>query len=693
MHLDAHTLCDRDRSLATEWLLADGAGGYASSTVLLCGTRRYHGLWVPALKPPVDRRVILSHVEERLVPPGADPLQPIYLSTTECGGGFFPDGTPWADSFDLEPLPRLVSRAGGLGVEREVLLLRDGAGVCLAYRVSGQGRWTLALTPMLALRSMHALAHNHGHFRIERLENASGFRCLCEGLPGVFLWADDPQHVPRVARRGGSSTCQPVKCGGPPSAGTPQPSVSVTVSPVWYYNVLRRVERERGFDHCEDVLAPGHWTVSADGPAAWHIFCSFDPPRPIDVAAERRAHLARQADLVARAGRPADERLAHLATAADAFIVRRRVGQDDLATVIAGYHWFGDWGRDTLIALPGLAMETGRLDVAEKVLRAFAAATSAGMVPNCYAEDTGQPLYNTVDASLWFIQAMAAYARAGGREDFIREHLWPAAAQICRGYRDGTRYGICADAGGLITAGSPDTQLTWMDATVHGRPVTPRYGKAVEINALWISGLTLAHDLAGSLGLEPPASIPSLACARRAFEDLFWNEAAGCLYDCVLPDGTRDPAVRPNQIFAVGLPHAPLTGERARAVVRTVREKLLTPRGLRTLSADDPAYRGRYAGGPDPRDAAYHQGTAWPWLLGPYVDAVFAVEDARCARGEARQILDGLLDSMEEAGLGHISEVFDGDPPHRPGGCIAQAWSVAAAIHIWKRLETTGGLP
>ena len=747
MHLDAHTLCNRDRSLATEWLLADGAGGYASSTVLLCGTRRYHGLWVPALKPPVDRRVILSHVEERLVPPGGDPLQPVHLSTTEYGGGFFPDGTPWADSFDLEPLPRLVSRAAGLVVEREVLLLRDGAGVCLAYRVSGQGRWTLALAPMLALRSMHALAHNHGHFRIERLENVSGFRCLCEGFPGVFLWADGPQHVPRVARRGGSSTCQPVKCGGPPSPGTRQPSVSVTVSPVWYYNVLRRVERERGFDHCEDVLAPGHWTVSADGPAAWHLFCSFDPPRPIDVAAERRAHLARQADLVARFNaecrmqnaecathhaspaidvtiadcglriadlkkqygmspahvslpavqsaihNPQSAIVARLATAADAFIVRRRVGQEDLATVIAGYHWFGDWGRDTLIALPGLAMETGRLDVAEKVLRAFAAATSAGMVPNCYAEDTGQPLYNTVDASLWFIQAMAAYARAGGREEFIREHLWPAAAQICRWYRDGTRFGICSDAGGLITAGSPDTQLTWMDATVHGRPVTPRYGKAVEINALWISGLTLAHDLAVDFSLAPPASVTDLACARRAFEDLFWNEAAGCLYDCVLPDGTRDPAVRPNQIFAVGLPHAPLTGERARAVVRTVREKLLTPRGLRTLSADNPAYRGRYAGGPDPRDAAYHQGTAWPWLLGPYVDSVFAVEDARCARGEAQQILDGLLDSMEEAGLGHISEVFDGDPPHRPGGCIAQAWSVAAAIHIWKRLEESGGLP
>jgi predicted glycogen debranching enzyme len=677
MHLDAHTLRDRDRSLATEWLLADGAGGYASSTVLFCGTRRYHGLWVPALKPPVDRRVILSHLEERLVPPGADPLQPVYLSTTEYGGGFFPDGTPCVESFDLEPLPRLVSHAGGVEVQREVLLLREGAGICLTYRVRGQGRWTLDLAPMLPLRPLHALAHCHDRFRIERTDGAYGFRCLCEGMPAVFLWIDGPRGTRQDGGRAAGATAE----------------VSATVSPVWYYNVLRRVERDRGFDCCEDVLNPGHWTVSADGPAEWCVFCSFAPPHAIDVPAERQACLARRSDLAARAGSPKDARLARLARAADAFVVRRRVGREDLATVIAGYHWFGDWGRDTLISLPGLATETGRLDVAEKILRAFAAATHEGLVPNCYAEDSGRPLYNTVDASLLFLQAAAAYVNAGGREDFIRQRLWPVLGQIVYWYREGTAFGIRADSDGLIAAGSADTQLTWMDATSRGRPVTPRHGKAVEINALWISGLALVGEMGKRLGLPPPAAVAGLDDTRRAFEELFWNAEAGCLYDCVLPDAVRDAAVRPNQVFAVSLPHAPLSGERAKSVVRTVREKLLTPRGLRTLSPDDPAYRGRYAGGPDERDSAYHQGTVWPWLLGPYVDAVFAVEDPRCARGEARQILDGLLDSMEEAGLGQIGEVFGGDPPHRPGGCIAQAWSVAAAIHIWKRLEATGGLP
>ena len=665
MHLDVHTLRDRDRSLATEWLLTDGAGGYASSTVLGCGTRRYHGLWVPALKPPVDRCVVLSHIEERLIPPGGDPLQPAYLSTTEYGGGFFPDGSLWAASFDLTPLPRLASRVGGPTVEREVLLLRDGAGVCLTYRVSGHGHWTLDLAPMLAMRSFHGLGHSHPNFRVDLLEGTKGFRCIFEGFPGVFMWAV-------------------------PASGA---SCSATVSPTWYFNVLRRVERDRGFDCIEDVLAPGRWTISSDGPTEFHLLASLEPPRPINVAAERQKYLARQADLVAQAGSPQNPRLARLVKAADQFIVHRRVNNEDLATIIAGYPWFGDWGRDAMISLPGLLIDTGRLDVAEKVLRAFGAATRGGLVPNCYAEDTGQPLYNTVDASLWFIQAAAAYMRAGGNPQFLREHLWPVIDQICQGYRAGTDFGIRADADGLITAGSPDTQLTWMDAKAAGRPVTPRHGKAVEINALWISGLALAGRVAENLGLTPPASPQDLEQLCRAFEGLFWNDKAGCLYDCIFPDGRRDPAVRPNQILAVGLPHAPLAGERAKAVVRTVREKLLTPRGLRTLSPADPAYRGLYAGGADERDGAYHQGTVWPWLSGPYVDAVFATEEPAVARGEAAQVLAGLLAAMEDEGLGQINEIYDGNPPHRPRGCIAQAWSVAAAIHIWKRLEASGGVP
>jgi glycogen debranching enzyme len=469
------------------------------------------------------------------------------------------------------------------------------------------------------MRSFHGLGHSHPNFHVDLLEGIKGFQCLSEGFPGVFMWA----------------------------VSAPEASCSATVSPTWYFNVLRRVERDRGFDCIEDVLAPGRWTISSDGPTEFHLLASLEPPRPIDVAAERQKYLTRQADLVAQAGSPQNPRLARLVKAADQFIVRRRVNNEDLATIIAGYPWFGDWGRDAMISLPGLLIDTGRLDVAEKVLRAFGAATRGGLVPNCYAEDTGQPLYNTVDASLWFIQAAAAYMRAGGTPQFLREHLWPVIDQICQGYRAGTDFGIRADADGLITAGSPDTQLTWMDAKAAGRPVTPRHGKAVEINALWISGLALAGRVAEKLGLTPPASPQDIEQLCRAFK----------------------------------------------AVVRTVREKLLTPRGLRTLSPADPAYRGLYAGGADERDGAYHQGTVWPWLSGPYVDAVFAVEEPAVARGEAAQVLAGLLAAMEDEGLGQISEIYDGNPPHRPRGCIAQAWSVAAAIHIWKRLEATGGVP
>jgi len=655
MHRNAQTLRDVDHALATEWLVADGAGGYASSTVLGCGTRRYHGLWVPALAPPVDRRVVLAHVQERLVTDTGE----AYLSTCEYADGFHPDGFQAAERFELEPFPLLVSRAGEFTVERDVLLLRDGAGVCLNYRVRGPGRWMLEVAPFLATRPIHHLTHRHENFRVEALPDACGFRFLAEGMPGVFLWTD--------AR------------------------ADVSVEPTWYHGVLRRTERERGFDHAEDLLVPGRWNVNGTGPAEWNLFCSFDPPRPIDVAAEKKRAIARGRDLLARAGRPKDERLARLMLAADAFLVRRSVGGKDLASVIAGYPWFGDWGRDAMIALPGLAMETGRLDTAERVLEAFASSESDGLIPNRFAEETARPEYNTVDASLWFLQAVAAYVRAGGRADFVREKLWRTACDICERYRSGTHFDIRADADGLITAGSAGTQLTWMDAASAGSPVTPRYGKAVEINALWISGLALMEDMADKLDWEAPSAAADGQRARQAFERVFWNEADGCLYDCIRPDGTPRDALRPNQIFAVSLPHAPLAGDRARAVVRRVRERLLTPRGLRTLAPSDPAYCGTYTGGPDARDAAYHQGTVWPWLLGPYVDAIFAVEDAACARAEAAQLLDGLLDSLDEAGLGQIGEIFDGDPPHRPRGCIAQAWSVAAAIHVWRRLEAAGG--
>jgi len=646
LYLDAAHLRDCDRPLAVEWLLADGAGGYASSTVLLCPTRRYHGLWVPALRPPLARHVVLSHIDERLITADGE----TWLSTTEYADGFHPDGSAVAERFEAEPFPRLVSRAAGVTVGRHVVLLSEGGGVCLTYEVEADGDWTLDLAPMLALRSMHALARTRETVRVEPTEDASGFHVLCEGMPGVFVWADGAE-------------------------------VAANVSPAWYEGVLLRVERERGFDFTQDLLAPGRWTVRGKGRAAFHLVCSFDPPREIKPEREPPAQ-------------PAGTPIERLVRAADVFLVRRRVAGEDLMTVIAGYPWFADWGRDAMIALPGLAIETGRLDAAGKVLKAFASAASEGMIPNRFDEATGEPSYNTVDASLWYLQALAAYVNAGGDAAGVRECLWPAACQIVERYAAGTRFGIHAAADGLIAAGSEDTQLTWMDArTSDGKPATPRYGKPVEIQALWLSGLALTEEMAEALGETPPTPCALREGARDAFEDLFWNAETACLYDCVFPDGRRDPAIRPNQIFAAGLPHAPLTGKRAKSVVRTVCAKLMTPRGLRTLARGDSSYKGTYGGGPDERDAAYHQGTVWPWLLGPYVDALFAVEPRDCARAQARQILEYLVATMDEAGLGFLSEVFDGDPPHRPGGCIAQAWSVAAAIHIGRVLEGTGGPP
>ena len=612
---------------------------------------------------------------------------------------------------------------------------------------------------MLALRSMHHLGHKHDGFRVEPLDDAPGWRVLTEGLPGVFCWADVPaschseerrsrdeesrresRHEKQQQRREASVASLPQHDSAGPVAA------EARTDPTWYEGVLVRIERERGFDFLEDLLAPGRWTVRGSGPGGCRLFCSFDPPRampssppppsppppspppssppppspppssppppsppppspPPPSPPRKFTRRGGRRETSTGHGTPegAPDTWSALLRAADAFLVQRRVAEKDLLTVIAGYPWFADWGRDAMIALPGLAIETGRTDEAADVLEAFASAAADGLIPNRFAEESGRAEYNTVDASLWYLQALAAYVAWCGEQepphdprwsDRVRKRLWPAACEIVERYAGGTRFGIHADSDGLILAGSRDTQLTWMDArTSDGRAVTPRYGKAVEIQALWLSGLALMEDLAEALGTEPPAPCALRDRAAAAFERLFWNEAAGCLYDCVLPDGTPDASIRPNQIFSVGLPHAPLRGGRAKAVVHIVRERLLVPRGLRTLDPADPSYKGTYRGGPDERDAAYHQGTAWPWLLGPYVDAVFAVECRECARAEASQILSGLEDALDEAGLGQISEVYDGDPPHRPGGCIAQAWSVAAAIHIRRMLLESGGVP
>jgi predicted glycogen debranching enzyme len=397
------------------------------------------------------------------------------------------------------------------------------------------------------------------------------------------------------------------------------------------------------------------------------------------VTSFRKARVTRSQNVVASS--PSKNNLAEsLAAAADHYIVSR----GDQKTIIAGYHWFSDWGRDTMIALPGLTLPTGKYEVARSILRTFATHVNQGMLPNRFPDAGETPEYNTVDATLWFFEAARAFLDYTNDLEFVRNELYAAFTDIIAWHVHGTRYGIKVEASGLLTSGEPGVQLTWMDAKVGDWVVTPRTGKPVEIQALWYNALCIMENLAGKFGDEAgQKQYRNMAMAtRESFNRLFWNENAGCLYDVVNED-LFDGSVRPNQIFAVSLPHSMLSLERAKRVVDTVQKHLLTPFGLRTLAPTDPQYRGHYAGGPVERDAAYHQGTVWPWLLGPFITAYIKVNGSDVSRQQAEDWLSPLYSHLADAGLGHISEIFDGDPPHRPCGCIAQAWSVAEILRAY----------
>jgi predicted glycogen debranching enzyme len=453
--------------------------------------------------------------------------------------------------------------------------------------------------------------------------------------------------------------------------------------PLWYRNFLYAEERDRGLDFTEDLASPGSLTFDLSrGEAALLLeangFTVRESEPPADVPAFARKLRARE-----ERRRAAFE--TRLERAADDYIVSRGAGR----TIVAGYPWFTDWGRDTFIALRGLCLATGWLDDARDILLAWSDVVSEGMLPNRFPDRGDAPEFNSVDASLWYVVAVHDYleaCRVAGRRVSVgdREDLGRAVGQILAGYSAGTRYGIHADEDGLLAAGVPGVQLTWMDARVGDRVITPRIGKPVEVEALWANALRIGAEF------DPKWSDPAVR-ACESFSARLWNATAGCLYDVVDCDGERgkvDGALRPNQIFAVGgLPFPVLSGERAVRVVEAVERNLWTPLGLRSLAPDDPAYVGRYRGGVAERDGAYHQGTVWPWLLGPFVEAWVRVRGGSTdAKATARRkFLDPLQRHLEEAGLGHVSEIAEGDPTHEPRGCPFQAWSVGELL----RLERT----
>ena len=644
--LDRATCSTFEAGVGREWLVTNGLGGYASGTVAGAATRRYHGLLVAALSPPLGRTVLVAGLELHAEYQGRS--HP--LSTHEyAGGSVHPDGYRHIEAFVLEAgIPTWTFAIGDARLTQSVWM---GEGVNTSYvrfcLETGSGPLRLRLSPLCTYRDYHA--HSRGGWQLASTPVPEGLRI--DAFPGArpfrLLCAE--------------ATCEP--------RGD------------WFWNFHHRVEAERGLDSVEDLFRPGEFLIDLDVGGMATFICTAESGAVAAPSAALQADQRRRAALLQPVLREPGW-VRQLTLAADQFIVARGSGAGRGATVIAGYPWFGDWGRDTMIALPGLTLHTGRPEVAARVLRTFAEHLSEGMLPNRFPDGGAAPEYNTVDATLWYFHAVESYLQATGDTDLVRE-LWPRLIDIVDWHLRGTRHGIGVDpADGLLRAGEAGVQLTWMDAKVGDWVVTPRIGKPVEINALWHHALTVMTRLGELLDDAALARrYAGLAAhVRDSFRQRFWYADGGYLYDVVDGPNGNDPALRPNQIFAVSLPSELLNPEQAAAVVATCQRELLTPMGLRSLAQGQPGYIGTYAGGPVGRDGAYHQGTVWSWLLGPFVLAHFRVHGRR---EEAQAMLAGISSHLTEACVGSISEIFDGDAPHRPRGCCAQAWSVAEVLRAW----------
>jgi len=602
-------------ALSREWLETNGLGGYASSTISGAHTRRYHGLLVAATKPPVGRMVFLSKLEETITVPAGR----IELSCNLYPGAVHPTGYQYLEEFRIEPWPVWRWNLNGIRLEKSVCLLQGRNAVVVEYRLLDGGPFPLEVRPLITARDYHSLRH---------------------------AGPQPPQPDLHFANPGAQSSP-----GG-----------------VWFYRFQYPREQERGLDWEEDLYQPFVLTyqLAADAPA--RFVAATEPSDQWDLSAllDRERNLRRSSSTSLKAA---------LQRAAGQFIAAR----GNSSTVIAGYHWFTDWGRDTMISLPGLAMATGKPEIARGILETFLPTLNQGVLPNRFPDFGEQPEYNATDASLWFVWAIQRYLDLTGDSSFVEQRCYPALKEIVEWRERGTLYNIRVDTDGLLSGGEPGVQLTWMDAKVNGRVITERRGKPVEIQALWYNALRFTATVANRANdAQFGAHCDTLAeRCRTSFQEQFWNEAEKCLYD-VVDGAARDASIRPNQLAAIGLPYPLLQGDRATRILEVVRTELLTPYGLRTLSPRDPQYHGRYEGNQESRDEAYHQGTVWPWLLGLYIQALFATQGATAkTREEARGILDPFRAHLLEAGVGQISEIFDGDPPHAPRGCIAQAWSVA----------------
>ncbi len=645
-----------------EWLCANGVGGFASGTVAGTLTRRYHGLLVAALQPPLGRTLVGAQVHETVEYGG----EAWALFTGRwASGAVTPTGHRHIQSFELDgTTPVWTFACADALVEKRVWMEPGANTTYVRYRaLRCRGPVTLTLEALVDYRDYHATTRA-GAWHMDVAPVRDGIRVIAfDGAAPLLLLA---------------------------------PGAEARPAHTWYRDFHLPREAERGLDHVADHLHAATFVARLSPGQTVTLVVSSEASPSLDADAawgRRRVHEACVVDdwhaAQPAAGAP-PAWLAQLALAADQFIVRRPLpGDPDGLTVLAGYHWFGDWGRDTMIALPGLTLATGRPRAARTILTTFARFVDRGMLPNRFPDAGEAPEYNTVDATLWYFEAVRAYHAATGDDGLLKE-LFPVLESILAWHRDGTRYGIRQDpADGLLRSGEPGVQLTWMDARLGDWVVTPREGKAIEINALWYNALRATAAFARRLG-RPAGDFERDAERVRTGFARFWNPVRGYCHDVLDTPAGDDDTLRPNQILAVALAESPLPRERRRAVVDACARHLLTSYGLRTLPPGHAQYRGRYEGDQWSRDAAYHQGTAWAWLLGPFALAHFKVYGDPAA---ARAFLTPLADHLGDHGLGSIAEIFDGDAPFTPNGCIAQAWSVAETLRAWQEIGRLAAAP
>ena len=633
-----------------EWLISNGLGSYSSSTIIGLNSRGYHGLLVASLDPPIRRTLFVSKYEEEIEVNGKKYL----LAVNRYPDTIYPQGYTHLEQFRFERYPVFVYKVGNTIIEKSVLMPYLDNTVITTYKVlESDAPLRMSVYPIINCRGYHERTHEDSRWNFAQSLNPKGVEIRAySGASTLFLQSD----------------IAPYQASG-----------------LWYKNFIYEISAERGLADREDQYNPGFFQSRLEHGSQLSILASLRQQDTFSTEGVRYREMQRVRSLNGRLSQTDPFYLA-LADAADTFIVSRK--STNAKSILAGYHCFADWGRDSMITIPGLTLATKRENEGKEIIRTFLSYLSGGLIPNTFPDDGEEPVYNSIDAPLWLINACDSVYSETGSLDFVQE-VYLKLSEIISAYSRGTKFGIGMDSDGLIKGGAPGIALTWMDAKIDGVPVTPRTGKPVEINSLWYNALRAMERFAKELGFLYDSSRYSDIAqrVRSSFNQKFWNPKKSALYD-VLEDGdSADPKIRPNQLLAISLPFPVLDESRWRETLRTIETELLTPVGLRSLSPFDEEYQGQCTGSPKQRDFAYHQGTVWPWLFGAYVSSYLkAVPLDEKTRNFVRQLFTPFKKRMGEAGINTISEIYDGDPPHSPRGCISQAWSVAELLRSYREV-------